>query len=54
MGELNQLIASGKLGGLADMFRECLPKITKLGIYEIKVVILALAQYLYCKHYERR
>lgn len=52
MGEIDESRASNSLSGLAHVFRMYLSNIRKLEFCEIRVIILALAQYLYCKYYD--
>lgn len=51
MGEIDENTAKSSLSGLAVIFKDLLPRLHNLGKYEIRVLILSIAQYLYCKYY---
>lgn len=51
MGELNKENAEKSLAGLSFIFRRYITKLESLNFCEIRIVIMALAQYLYCKYY---
>lgn len=51
MVEVNEDVASASLRGLAKIFADLLSRISYLDMYEIRILILALSQYLYCKYY---